>query len=199
MQKLKIGSKFCFIAYGTDDFVGDMTPIPALEILDTLDDVFEQDKLNLPALISRYKDYLNRLKEKGLNTWKCQPRRKDMHLTEAVGHFHLYSWLQSALGHTCIISPEFPTGNGKVDLHLRYNRHEGIIEVKSFVHTSELKNARIKAADYAKNLNIDSVLIAVFVPTDDEKVLEKLSGEEVINHITVTVCAIEWQGRVRHR
>ncbi len=30
-----------------------------------------------------------------------------MHLTEAVGHFHLYAWLQNAVGRRCAISPEF--------------------------------------------------------------------------------------------
>jgi len=42
-------------------------------------------------------------------------------MTEAVGHFHLFSWLQTAVGKQCAVSPEFPTGNGLVDLHLRYN------------------------------------------------------------------------------
>jgi hypothetical protein len=93
----------------TYDLIGDKTPILALDFLDTLDDVFEGQALNLKALLQRYIDYLLRLKAKGLNPWKDQPRRINLNITEWVGHFHLYTWLQAAIGRRCIISPEFPT------------------------------------------------------------------------------------------
>ena len=89
----------------------------ALDVLDDLTDVFEAG-LNLSLLLSRYKAYLIRLKAKGLNPFKEQPRRADLHYTEAVGHFHLIAWLKEALDDICVISPEFPTGNGNVDIHL---------------------------------------------------------------------------------
>ena len=93
--------------------------ILALEPLDSLEDVFTTNSLNLPSLLERYKAYLVRLHDEGINPWRDQPRRKsDLHLTEAVGHFHLYHWLQMALDDRCVVMPEFPTGNGKVDLHL---------------------------------------------------------------------------------
>ncbi len=99
------------------ELVGDRQPILALEPLDDLDDVFSGPALDLGALLARYKKYLQRLKDKGLNPWQDQSRRKTDHqLTEAVGHFHLYTWLKGAIGRRCVISPEFPTGNGKVDL-----------------------------------------------------------------------------------
>ncbi|MBW1677806.1 MAG: AAA-like domain-containing protein [Deltaproteobacteria bacterium] len=174
------------------DLVGDRTPILALEPLDDLSDVFDGPELDLPALLQRYKDYLVRLRAKGLNPWKEQPRRADLHLTEAVGHFHLYAWLQSAVGRRCVVSPEFPTGNGKVDLHLRSGEKQGIIEVKSFVDASEAKRARGQAADYARSLGLDGVTLALFVPVEDEDVIEKLSGEQVIDGVRVTVVAIAW-------
>ncbi|MCK4486114.1 MAG: hypothetical protein KAU38_05045, partial [Desulfobacterales bacterium] len=200
----------------TYDLVGDRTPILALEPLDDLSDVFDGRELDLPALLRRYKDYLVRLKAKGLNPWKEQPRRADLHLTparhrsrlpacasqwqagsgeaggEAVGHFHLYAWLQSAVGRRCVVSPEFPTGNGKVDLHLRSGEKQGIIKVKSFVDASEAKRARGQAADYARSLGLDGVTLALFVPVEDEDVIEKLSGEQVIDGVRVTVVAIAW-------
>ncbi len=103
----------------TLDLIGDRSPILAIEPLDTLADVFDKPELDLPALLERYKNYLERLEAKGINPWKDQPRRTDMHLTEAVGHFHLYAWLKDAVEDMCVVSPEFPTGNGKVDLHLK--------------------------------------------------------------------------------
>ncbi|MDM8521409.1 AAA-like domain-containing protein [Anaerolineales bacterium HSG6] len=167
----------------------------ALEVGDDLADVFDSTKpnLDLPALLKRYKDYLVRLKEAGHNPWKEQPRRKtDLQLTEAVGHFHLYAWLKEAIGDLCIVSPEFPTGNGKVDLHIRYQQKQSIIELKSFKNVAVLKQDQLKAADYATSLGLDNITLAVFVPVLDETVLAKLSGSNMVQGVAVTVVAIGW-------
>jgi len=75
----------------TDEIVGYEIPILPLQPLDDLADVFAGN-LNLPALLTRYKDYLARLKDQDINPWKEQPRRKtDLKLKEAVGHFHLFN------------------------------------------------------------------------------------------------------------
>jgi hypothetical protein len=176
----------------THDFAGNRLPILAMDPLDDLSDVLEQEELNLPALIRRYRDYLKRLKAKGLNPWKDQPRRADLHLTEAAGHFHLYAWLQNAVGRRCTVCPEFPTGNGKVDIRIQCQGKQGIIEIKSFTDFSELQQARTQAARYAKQMNLKTVTLAVFVPTEDENVLEKLSSETETEGVKVTVAAIGW-------
>jgi hypothetical protein len=176
----------------TDDLIGDRLPMLALEPLDDLADVFEGETLNLPSLLDRYKAYLVRMKAKGLNPFKDQPRRTDLHYTEAVGHFHLYAWLQAAIGRRCVTSPEFPTGNGKVDIHIRCNGKKGIIEVKSFVDMSETRKGTEQAATYASSLNLNSVTLALFVPVDDETILAKLSEEHQFDLVTVTVVAIGW-------
>ena len=169
-----------------DDF------ILALEPLDLLEDVFAEPNLNIPVLLVRYKKYLKRLIDNGKNPWANQPRRKsDFHLTEAVGHFHLYHWLTIALRERCTISPEFPTGNGKVDLHLLCEeKKKGLIEVKSFVSAYEVKNAIIQAAKYAKSTNHNTITIAMFAPFTDEQVLNQLSVNEIVENITVNVVAI---------
>ncbi len=177
----------------TYDLFEDRFPVLALNPLDELTDVFEGAALDLPALLQRYKDYLARLKAKGINPWKEQPRRKtDLRLMEAVGHFHLYSWLRETVGRRCVVSPEFPTGNGKVDIHLRCGDKPGIIEIKSFVDAYQIKKDRGKAASYAIQLGLDTVTLAVFIPVEDETVLEKLSGQDVINGVRVSVVAIGW-------
>ncbi len=176
-----------------DELVSGNKEILALEPLDDLEDVFAGSTLDLPALLKRYKDYLIRLKAKGLNPWKEQPRRRtDLHLTEAVGHFHLYAWLKESVGRECIISPEFPTGNGKVDLHLGYEKKRGIIEVKSFVNTRQIKKDRKQAASYAKKLGLADVTLAVFIPISDETILTKLSGVEVIEGVQVSTVVMSW-------
>ncbi|KPA17891.1 ATPase domain protein, prokaryote domain protein, partial [Candidatus Magnetomorum sp. HK-1] len=164
----------------------------ALDPLDTLDDIFSGPDLNISSLLRRYKDFLKRMKDQGQNPWIDQPRRKsDFHLTEAVGHFHLYHWLCMALRNRCIISPEFPTGNGKVDLHLLCkNDQKGLIEVKSFVNAYEVKESILQAAKYASATDNESVTIAMFAPFTDEKILNQLSVTETINNVTVNVVAI---------
>jgi hypothetical protein len=173
----------------TDDIIDDI-PILPLQPLDNLADVFEGTSLNLPALLTRYKDYLARLRAQGINTWKEQPRRKktDLKLTEAVGQFHLFTWLREAVKRRCVVSPEFPTGSGKVDIHLQCGKLLGIIEVKNFVDSYQIKKNRKQAADYAKNLAIDNVTIALFIPVLEETVLEKLSTQKAINGVE----AIGW-------
>ena len=176
----------------TDDLVGDRTPILALEILDDLADVFAGETLDLPALLERYKAYLTRLEAKGIDPWKEQPRRSDLRLTEAVGHFHLYAWLRSALNSCAVVSPEFPTGNGKVDLHVQSRGRVGVIEVKSFINLGQLNIACRQAARYAASLGLDSVVLALFVPSRDEDVLQKLCGERTIDGTRVVVVPIGW-------
>ncbi|MEM7531740.1 MAG: hypothetical protein AAF639_06175 [Chloroflexota bacterium] len=178
--------------------VGRDNPILVLHPLDELTDVFaDPNKIDLPALLRRYKEFLAQLREKGINPWKDQPRRKtDYQLMEAVGHFHLYAWLKDALASAASVSPEFPTGNGQVDLHIRRRRngHEqiGLIEVKSFSTATMLKKDRTQAARYARSVGLNYVTLAVFVPVLDEDVLTQLSVTETVSGVDVTVVAIGW-------
>ncbi len=183
----------CLFDTFTLDLIGERLPILALSPTDRITDVFEGDEIDLAGLTERYKSYLKRLRAKGLNPWKEQPRRADMHLREAVGHFHLYAWLRMAIGRYCTVSPEFPTGNGRVDLHLKCNGKIGIIEVKSFTDLTALERSLSQSADYARKLSLAQVMIALFVPVDDEAVLAQLSRETVIDGVRVMVAAIGWE------
>src|SRR5262249_46060598 len=148
---------------------------------DTLSDVFTPGGLCLPPLLARYRGYLKRLRARGIDPWKEQPRRTDLHLTEAVGHFHLYAWLRDAVGRRCTISPEFPTGNGKVDLVLRTKEHTAVIEVKSFIDMYELERGHAQAAGYARKLGLAEATMAVFVPVEEEAIPARISGEVTVD------------------
>lgn len=174
------------------DLIGERLPMLALDPLDTLSDVFEKPELDIPALLSRYKAYLKRLKTKGIDPWKGQPRRSDLHYMEYVGHFHLYFWLRQTIEDMCVISPEFPTGNGRVDLHIRCAGKKGIIEVKSFKNQSKLEKAREQAVTYAKKLELPSITLAVFAPVEDDAILSQLSSTATIDGVRLYVVAIGW-------
>ncbi len=68
----------------------------------------------------------------------------------------------------------------------------GIIEVKSFVDAYQAALDREQAAKYANSLGLHAVTLAMFMPVEDEMVLEKLSGEITIDAIHVHVVAIGW-------
>lgn len=162
--------------------------VPVVDPHDDLTDVFV--RLDLPALLDRYSDYLKRLAKKGIHPWEGQARRADLHIAEAAGHFHLYWWLvEAAKGHL-VVSPEFPTGNGKVDLHMSNRSQSGVIEVKSFTQRSDLPSQRAQAARYAASRGLSRATLAMFVPTDDEALLASLSGEQEVEGVTVATVAI---------
>ena len=169
----------------SDDMAGDHSPIPALEVDDELSDVFLVEGLDIPALLGRYVQYLARLKAKGLNPWRDQPRRSDLSITEAVAHFHLYSWLSQVLHRHCSVSPEFPTGNGKVDLHIRYKDNRSIVEIKCHTFMADLPFYREQAAQYAKSLGLANVTLALFVPLLQEEIPSKLGGEHEFDGVRV--------------
>jgi hypothetical protein len=176
-----------------DELVAQSPSVLALHPLDRLDDVFEPPALNVPALLRRYKEYLVQLKAAGINPWKAQPRREsDRQLTEAVGHFHLYAWLQQAIGQRCVISPEFPTGSGKVDLHLRCADKRALIEVKSFGDIYQLERDKPRAADYARHVGLAEVTMAVFISVLDDDVLAQLAGTDSYDGVQVHVVMIGW-------
>ncbi len=165
-------------------------PVRPLDPLDDLSDVLDGPELNLSALMDRYRDYLRRLKAAGHEVWKDQPLRVDLKIREAGGHFHLHAWLCNAIGRDCAVSPEFPTGSGQVDIHIRCDGKQGIIEVKSFSGLRQIKEAKKRSAEYAADLGLKAVVVAVFISDAGEDVLDKISSEDVINGVKVTVRAI---------
>ena len=85
----------------------------------------------VPAVMRLYQVYLNKNRE-----WLLRdaPRRKiDLRIFEAVFHFNLYMYLKAFfqdIGGD--VFPEFPTGNGKVDLMIRRAGKLYALELKSF-------------------------------------------------------------------
>jgi len=162
--------------------------VPVVDPHDDLTDVFA--RVDLPALLGRYRGYLERLAHKGIDPWRGQARRADLHLAEAAGHFHLYWWLVEVSKRQLVVSPEFPTGNGTVDLHVSNGSDTGVIEIKSFTQRSDLPYQKAQAARYAVSRKLPAATLVLFVPTSDEALLRELSGQESIGGAVVTTVAI---------
>jgi len=131
------------------------------EPFEDLDDTITKDSLNIKNLARRYEKYLQ--KNRG---WllKDAPRRKDLRVFEAVYHFNLYEYLNRFLANrNALVLPEFPTGNGAIDLIIRYAEKTYGLELKSYTNESDFKGALNQAAQYAVSLKLDRIYLIVFV------------------------------------
>lgn len=66
------------------------------------------------------------------------------------------------------------------------------MEVKSFRSYAATEAAKTQAARYGRGIGLTAVSLVMFVPVADDTVLQALSGETIIDGVTVTVTAIEW-------
>jgi hypothetical protein len=126
-----------------------------------LSDTITEDSLNVPILLRRCETYFRENR-----TWlfKDAPRRADLRLYEAVYHFNLYMYLaQFMRTYDGQVFPEFPTGNGKVDLIIRYAGRRYVVEVKSFSTQHSYRKALGQAARYAQQLGLDEITLALFI------------------------------------
>lgn len=133
-----------------------------------LSDTITNEMLHLPNLLRRYEAYLQANRH-----WlfKNAPRRStDERIFEAVYHFNLYRYLADFLeGYEAHLYPEFPTGNGKVDLLIRHYNRLYALEVKSFVNRREYQKALGQAAAYAQRLQLTEIVLILFVEYASEE------------------------------
>jgi hypothetical protein len=135
---------------------------------ENLGQIISEDSLQVPALIRRYERYLG---ENRAWLFKDAPRRStDLRIFEAVYHFNLYMYLVRFLENfQGQVTPEFPTGNGKIDLVIRYAGQIYGLEIKSFVNAYEYKRALDQAAEYAHKLHLSEIFVVFFVEAVDEE------------------------------
>jgi hypothetical protein len=141
-----------------------------------LSDTITDDSLNIRRLLQRYEHYLQANREIVL---KNAPRRqKDLRVFEAVFQFHLYSYLETFLqSYDAQVQPEFPTGNGAIDLLIRHAGQLFGIELKSFANQREYKNALSQAAKYGKQLGLNEIGLALFIEAVDDTNRQKFEKD----------------------
>ncbi|MDM8529693.1 AAA-like domain-containing protein [Anaerolineales bacterium HSG25] len=140
---------------------GDLYP-PFTDLSQTI----SETSLNIKNLLKLHEAYIQRNK-----SWlmKDAPRRKDLRVYEAVYHFNLYLYLNRFIRRRGgDVWPEFPTGNGQVDLMIRYAGQEYALEVKSFVDDYEYQKGLNQAARYGHKLGLKTVTLVLFIEAVDE-------------------------------
>jgi hypothetical protein len=142
--------------------------------LDEMKDAISEETLHIPNIIKRYQAYLTKNKE---IYFKNVPRRKDdMRIYEAIYHFNLFRYLYDLLRSWKVeVIPQFPTGNGKVDLILKYREKIYALELKSFKDMTRLNQAMEQAGEYGVQMGLKEVFLLVFVELSpgEAKQLEK--------------------------
>ncbi len=161
--------------YYADEFINFKGNLLSSNPFMELDHIFGDDYVNIDEVIKVYQEYIDANKE---HLFKDSSRRKDLRRFEAVYHFDIYAYLSRFFQSTGIqIHPEFPTGNGKIDLILRQRDNIYGIELKTYTRMYEYKVALEQAAKYAKQLNIDYITLVFFVEEriskEDKDRLEK--------------------------
>ncbi len=145
------------------------------EPFEDLSDTFTEDGLNIRGLMRRFEIYLKKNREWLLND---APVRKDLRIFEAVYHFILYRYLTSFLGmRHARVWPEFPTGNGKIDIIISYMGTTYALELKSYTDETGYREALDKAALYGKQLGLSEVSLVFFVEYISDENREKYEKE----------------------
>ncbi|MEM7534928.1 MAG: AAA-like domain-containing protein [Chloroflexota bacterium] len=132
-----------------------------------MDDIITETSLNVPNILRLYEGYLQKNRQQIL---KDAPLRADLHVHEAVFHFHLFKYLldfmQPKGGN---VVPEFPTGNGQIDLLIHHAEQIYGLEVKSFSGQYEYRQALVQTAKYAKKMGWATVWLVFFTEQIDDK------------------------------
>jgi hypothetical protein len=71
------------------------------------------------------------------------------------------------------VYPEFPTGNGKVDILIKYAGRVHALEVKSYADEFEYREALQQAAAYGRQLGLTEITLAFFVERVDDASRQK--------------------------
>ncbi len=128
---------------------------------DDLSDTITDDSLYVTNLMRRYESYLQQNRARLL---KDAPRRKsDDRVMEATYHFNLYLYLQGFFyDYKSPVHPEFPTGNGKIDILIYHGGQQYGLEVKSFSNAKGYRQALKQAACYGKQLGLTEISLIFF-------------------------------------
>jgi hypothetical protein len=114
-----------------------------------------------------------------------------MKIFESVYHFNLYSYLNEFLRkRDGSVYTEFPTGNGKIDLIIKYRNKVYGIELKSFTDRVGYQNALKKAAQYGKQLNLQEIFLLNFIASIDDETRKTFEKDYIDEETKVTVAPI---------
>lgn len=136
------------------------------EPFESIADTVTPTDLDIRNLVKRYQVYLKKNREWLL---KDAPRRSDLRVYEAVFHFNFYTFLHNFLEDKGgQVYPEFPTGNGKIDIIIKYRDRVYALELKSYRDRPAYDRALSQAAQYGRQLGLQQVYLIFLVEYIDD-------------------------------
>jgi hypothetical protein len=149
---------------------------------DTLSQYTSEGKLNLHAMLTKYREYVRRRGFRAFDT---------KHLKEGAWHYSLDGFMNFFIerlgGHTFI---ETPTGRGRTDILIVYQGHKYIIETKIFTDNSYFQKGKGQLADYLTSERLEEGYYVVFSnkhPEDDQLYFEEeIHGKRIYTYIICT-------------
>jgi hypothetical protein len=157
---------FNYFAYEIFDYMGSL-----YDPFDEMEDAVTDNDINIRNIIKRYRIHLKKNKK-----WIFEkaPRRSDMRVYEAVFHFNLYMYLSGFMrSFDGEVYPEFPTGNGIIDLIVKYADKTYGIEVKTYTNRAKYKKSLSQASLYGKQLKLKEISLIFFVESITDEIRKK--------------------------
>lgn len=151
--------------YFTDELFPD--PDNLYELFTDLSTIITDTHLDVGELARLYENYIQQ--NSGWLFKNAPTRATDGRIFEAVYHFNFFAYLREFMrSYDSQVIPEFPTGNGKIDLLIQHAGQLYGLELKSFVNQRMYEKARTQAAKYARKLGIDEIWLIFFVDRVDD-------------------------------
>ncbi len=134
---------------------------------ETVEKLRRDESLQIDVLLRYYQVYIN---ANAHWLFKGAPRRADLRIYEAVFHFNFYLYCTTLLEKIdCTVWPEFPTGNGKIDILINDQGTLHGIELKTFSDLADYKKAIQQAAAYGNQLHLQQIWLVFFIERIDEQ------------------------------
>jgi hypothetical protein len=138
---------------------------------DTFQSICTGEKLNIKLLLQKYTDYVKR---RGFLAFDTE------NLKESAWHYSLDGYINYVIeelqGHTFI---EVPTGRGRTDILIIYQKQKYIIETKIYTSSKKYMNGKVQLAQYLKSEGLTEGFYVVFSQKHTEK--DVLYEEDIID------------------
>lgn len=142
---------------------------------DDIELAIDETRIDIRQMMKFYQKYLIKNSDWIL---KRAPRRSDLRIFEAVFHFNVYMYLQRFVRrYGGEVYPEFPTGNGQIDLIVKHAEKMYGMELKSFVNRAEYGKALKRAAAYGKQLRLTEIFLIFFIEAIDADARAKYEAD----------------------
>ena len=153
-----------------------------LSARETFDEYVTADGLNIHAMLTKYREYVRR---RGFRAFDTE------HLKEGAWHYSLDGFINffiERLGGQTFI--EVPTGRGRTDILILYQKREYIIETKIFTDDYYFRKGKAQLAEYLKSEGLDEGYYVVFSKkhTDEDTLHfeEKIQEKRIYTYIICT-------------